>query len=355
MRNKVLFVFLALILAVVPLLAACAAPTPAPTAPPEEEEAPPAKARSLSLAFFAPMASAPGVSLQQWADEVEKRTNGKVEIDIFGGSSLLGPFAMFDGVLEGVADIGCSCPSYEPGRFPLILGMEGPAVDFPSNAVSSRVLWEVVNEFQPESLDRFKLLYMFTAGPNHIITTEPLRTFEDFEGAEIRCSGAVVPMMEALGAAPVAMPMSALPEALQKGVVKGYVSSLETLYDFKFGEICHYATDWSPSVGCLFAVVMSKPVWNSLPADVQKVIDDLALEHSVWTGEFWDGHDAESLQWAIDEQGFEVITISPQEKAKWEALLEPLVDEYLADMAAKGLPGEEYLARLAELCEKYSK
>ena len=162
-------------------------------------------------------------------------------------------------------------------------------------------------------------------------------------------------MMEALGAAPVAMPMSALPEALQKGVVKGYVSSLETLYDFKFAEICHYATDWSPSMGCLFAVVMNKSTWNSLPADVQKVIDDLSLEHAVWTGEYWDGHDAESLEWAIAEQGFELITISEEEKARLDAALEPLVDVYLADMAAKGLPGAEYLARLAELVEEYSK
>ena len=356
MRNRVLLVFLALILAVVPLFAACAAPTPAPPAPEEEEApAPPAKPISLSFAFFAPMATAPGVSIERWAAEVEKRTNGKVEIDIFGGGSLLTAPAMFDGVLSGVADIGCSCPSYEPGRFPLILGMEGPAVDFPSNAVSSRILWEVVNEFQPESLARFKLLYMFTAGPNHIITTAPVSTLEDLEGAEIRCAGAVVPMMEALGAAPVAMPMSELPEALQKGVVKGYVSSLETLMDFKFAEICHYATDWSPSMGCLFAVVMNKPAWNALPEDVRKVIDDLALEHSVWTGEYWDGHDNESLEWSIKEQGFELTTISKDEKARWDALLEPLVDEYLADMAAKGLPGEEYLARLAELVEEYSK
>lgn len=356
MRNKMLFVFLALVLAVVPIFAACAPEEVAPP-PEEEEEAPPPEEEeviTLSFAFFAPMATAPGVSIERWAAEVEARTNGKVVVEIFGGGSLLGPFAMFDGVLEGVADIGCSCPSYEPGRFPLILGMEGPAVDFPSNAVSSRVLWEIVNEFQPASLADFKLLYMFTAGPNHIISTEPLRTLEDLEGAEIRSSGAAADMVAALGAAPVAMPMSALPEALQKGVVKGYVSSLETLMDFKFAEICHYATDWSPSMGCLFAVVMSKDVWNSLPADVQQVMDDLALEHSVWTGEYWDAHDAESLQWAIGEQGFELITISEAEKAKWDAALEPLVDEYLADMVAKGLSGEEYLARLAELVEQYS-
>jgi len=350
MRNKVLFVFLALILAVVPLLAACAAPTPAPPAPPEEE-APPAKVISLTFAHFPPAPTFPCVSMEDWADKVEARTNGKVKIDTFPGGTLLTAPAMFDGVLSGVADIGCSCPSYEPGRFPLILGMEGPAVKFPNTAVASQCLFEAYQEFQPESLDRFKVLYMFTAGPNHIVTIKPVHTLEDLQGLKLRCSGAVVPIMKALGAAPEAMPQSDVPEALAKGRIDGYVSSLETLLDFKYAETCKYWTDWSPCIGCSFAVVMNKPAWNSLPADVQKVMDDLALEQSVWTGEYMDTHTEEAIAYAIEDEGCKMITISPEEKARWDALLEPLVGEYLADMAAKGLPGEEYLARLAELVE----
>ena len=356
MRNKVLFVFLALILAVVPLFAACAAPEEeAPPAPPPEEEAPPAKPISLTFAHFPPAPTFPCVSMEDWVDKVEARTNGKVKIDTFPGSTLLTPPAMFDGVLAGVADIGCSCPSYEPGRFPLILGMEGPAVKFPNCAVASQCLLEACQELKPESLDRFKVLTMYTAGLNHICTIEPVRTLEDLKGLELRTSGALVPIMKALGAAPVAMPQSQVPEALAKGVIKGYVSSDDVLMDFKYAEIVKYRTDWSPCIGCSFAVVMNKPAWNSLPADVQKVMDDLSLEQSIWTGEYMDAHCAESLQWAIDEQGLEVITISPEEKASWDELVEPIADDYLADMAAKGLPGEEYLAILAELCEKYSK
>jgi len=293
--------------------------------------------------------------MERWADEVEKRTDGKVIIETFPGSTLLTAPAMFDGVLAGVADIGCSCPSYEPGRFPLILGMEGPAVKFPNCAVASQCLWEACQALQPDSLARFKVITMYTAGLNHICTIEPVRTLEDLQGLELRVAGALVPMMEALGAAPVGMPMSELPEAIAKGVVKGYVSSDDVLMDFKFAEIVKYRTDWSPCIGCSFAVVMNEPTWYSLPEDVRQVIDDLALEQSIWTGEYMDTHCDECLEWAIKEQGLEVITISPTEKARWDALLEPLVDVYLADMAAKGLPGVEYLAKLAELCEKYSK
>jgi TRAP-type C4-dicarboxylate transport system substrate-binding protein len=357
MRNKVLFIFLALILAVVPLLGACAAPAPAPPeeeAPPPEE-APPAEPITLTFANFPPAPTFPCVSMEAWADEVEARTNGKVKIDTFPGETLLTSPAMFDGVLAGIADIGCSCPSYEPGRFPLILGMETPAVKFPTDAVASRCLWEICQEFQPESLADFKVLYMYNAGPNHIVTIDPVNTLEDLEGLSLRCSGAVTPVMAALGAAPEAMPQSDAPEALAKGRIKGYVSSLETLLDFKYAETCKYWTDWSPCIGCLFAVVMNKDTWNSLPTDVQQVIDELGPEWSEWTGAYMDTHTEESITYAIEDEGCQEITISPEEKARWDALVKPLVDDYLADMEAKGLPGEEYLDRLAELCEEYSK
>ena len=290
----------------------------------------------------------------RWADEVGKRTDGQVTVECFSGGSLLGAKEMFDGVLAGTADIGQSCPSYEPGRFPLILGMETPAVKFDSDKVASRCLWEAVQEFQPASLEDFKVIYMYNAGPNHIVTIDKVTKLEDLKGLELRCSGAVTSMMQALGAAPVGMPQSEVPEALQKKVVKGYVSSLETLLDFKYAEICHYATDWSPSIGCLFAVVMNKDTWNSLPANVQKVIDDLSVEQTEWTGAYMDSHTEESIAWAVGEQGFEIVAISDSEKAAWDALLQPVVDQYLADTEAAGLPGQEWLDRMAELQVEYS-
>jgi hypothetical protein len=66
-----------------------------------------------------------------------------------------------------------------------------------------------------------------------------------------------------------------------------------------------------------------------------------------------DNHTLESIK-AAEEHGWQRVVIADEEKAKWDALLEPLVDKYLADMTAKGLPGEEYLARLAELKALYS-
>jgi len=347
MKNKILPVFLAVSLVAGALFAACApapAPTPAPTPAPIK----------LSFAFFAPAHSFPGMSMQRWVDEVEARTGGKVIIETFPGGTLLTAPATYDGVLAGVADIATGATGYEPGRFPLITGIPFYGVEFPSAAVCARVFWELYEEFKPASLADFKVLYTFTAGFHLINTIDPVRSLEDLKGLELRSTGDILPMVKALGAAPIMISMPDLPGALEKGVVDGYSSSNDVLKDFRLAELVNYQVDLPYALGATFVTVMNKDTWNALPPDVQKVMDDLALEQSVWTGEYVDDYDAMALEWAIAEHGLEVITLSPEEQARWEERINPLYDKWLEDMAAKGLPGQEFLDRMYELIAKYS-
>src|SRR3972149_11163036 len=80
----------------------------------------PAQAQiKLTYANFPPAPTFPCVQMERWKTEVEKRTNGKVKVDTYPGSTLLNPKNMFDGVIAGTADIGCLATSYQPGGFPL--------------------------------------------------------------------------------------------------------------------------------------------------------------------------------------------------------------------------------------------
>jgi TRAP-type C4-dicarboxylate transport system substrate-binding protein len=71
----------------------------------------------LTYANFPPAPTFPCVQMERWKKEVEKRTNGKVSVQTFPGGTLLKAKAMMDGVINGVADIGCLCMAYQPGRF----------------------------------------------------------------------------------------------------------------------------------------------------------------------------------------------------------------------------------------------
>ncbi len=307
----------------------------------------------LSYANFPPAPTFPCVQMERWAKEVEKRTGGKVKVKTYPGGTLLGAKNMLDGVISGMADIGCLCLPYQPGRFPLLAGVDLPH-EFPNATVASLVLWELYNKYKPKSFAKVKVLTMFTCAPGHIMSKIPVRSLKDLKGVELRTTGAVAKVMELLGATPVAMPMSEVPEALQKGVVKGLVSSLEVLKDFKFAETCRYVTlMYLPTAS--FAVVMNKQKWNSLPDDVKKVMDDLGREQAIWTGRYMDDHVKEAIDWSKKTYNVEFITLSKAEMEKVRELLKPVIDNYLAKTKAAGLPGEAFLKDLKILKEKYAK
>ena len=63
---------------------------------------------------------------------------------------------------------------------------------------------------------------------------------------------------------------------------------------------CPYVTDANLFV-VSFAVVMNKDKWNSLPADVKKILDDMRREQAEWTGKYVDDHVQEALKWSKEK------------------------------------------------------
>lgn len=309
---------------------------------------------NLTYAFFAPAGTFPGKQMQHWADEIAKRTNGKVAIKTFPASTLLGAREMYDGVTKGVADIGLGAPSYDPGRFPLTSGVSLP-VGFPNATVASRTLWELTKEFQPKEYEKFKVIAMFTTEPGYIQSRKPAGNAAQLAGMKLRAAGTGVPVLEALGAAPVGMPMPEVPQSVQTGVIDGTMTSREVLQDFKLAETLKYVTDY-PTVVVTFAAVMDKGRFEKLPADVRKVIEELGPEMATWTGNYHDNENvARALDWSKKEHQLQIVPVAADERSRWDAKLEPMTQKWVAEMNAKGLPAEQYLKRLRELRDQFSK
>lgn len=309
---------------------------------------------TLTYAFFAPAGTFPGRQMQHWADELTRRTNGKVAVKTFPGSTLLGAREMYDGVSKGVADIGLGAPSYDPGRFPLTSGVSLP-VGFPNATVASRTLWELTKEFQPKEYENFKVIAMFTTEPGYIQSRKPAGNAEQLAGMKLRAAGTGVPVLQALGAAPVGMPMPEVPQSVQTGVIDGTMTSREVLQDFKLAETLKYVTDY-PTVVVTFAAVMDRKRWEKLPDDVKKVIDELGPEMAIWTGQYHDRENvARALDWSKKTHGLQIVPLAADERARWDAKLEPMVAQWIDEAKAKGLPAEQYLKRLRELRDQFSR
>jgi TRAP-type C4-dicarboxylate transport system substrate-binding protein len=310
--------------------------SPAPAASAE------AKAITLTYANFPPAPTFPCVQMEHWAREVEKRTGGKVKVQTFPGGTLLPAKNIFDGVKSGLADIGNFAMSYQPGAFPVSEVIDLP-LGFTSARVASLTLYDLVEKYQPKEFEQVKILTLFTCPPTNFMTKTPVKSLADLKGMELRVAGTSADAVKRLGGIAVAMPQSETPEAIQKGVVKGMVSSMEILQDFKFAAYTPYATIANINV-VTFAVVMNKDKWNSLPADVKKVLDGMRREQALWTGTYVDDHVTEALAWSKKTHNHQVFTLSAADAATVKTLLKPMVDEYVKRVTEKGLPGDKIVA-----------
>lgn len=307
----------------------------------------------LSYANFAPPKTFVHVQMVRWSKEVEKRTNGQVKIKLFPGGSLLGAKNMIDGVIAGQADIGNTSTAYQPGRF-VVCNATALPLGIPNATVGSKVLLDLYMKYKPASLKKVKVLTLFTNSPSNIMSRLALPTLASLKGVDLRASGGAAQILKAWGANQVGMPMPATPEAIQKGVVKGLFSSVEVLMDFKFATYCKFVTLTETGI-YPFIVVMNLDKWNSLPADVKNIFDDLFREQGIWTGDYMDKHAAESLAWSQKTQGVKVFKLSAEEAAKFSAPLKPIVEGWIKKVTAKGVDGAAIVADIRALTKKYTK
>src|SRR5699024_4820036 len=102
-----------------------------------------------------------------------------------------------------------------------------------------------------------------------------------------------------------------------------------------------------------YAAVMTKEKYDSLPEEVQKVIDELASEMAEFQGVTMDRHAKESVEWAI-EKGAEVIEFSPEEAAKLDEIIQKSNEAYIEKIESEGYPAHEFSERITELISEYS-
>lgn len=308
----------------------------------------------LSYANFFPPTHFNAVLGQEWAQEIEKRTDGRVKFTYYPGGVLLKGPDMYDGILNSVADVGMSLFAYTAGRFPTM-----EALDLPLGYQSGRVATFVVNdfyqEFMPEEMNEVKVLYLHAHGPGLLHSKKIIETLEGIKGVKIRCTGFSAKAAEALGGVPVAMPQGAAYEALQKGVVEATLAPMEVLKGWNQAEVIKYTTDCK-SIGYTTAmyVIMNLDKWNSLPKDVQKVFEKVSKDWIRKHADGWDKADQEGRQYTI-EKGNQIIPLREEECERWAKAVRPVIDEYAQSLEEKGLPGKEYVEYIKKRISKYSK
>jgi TRAP-type C4-dicarboxylate transport system substrate-binding protein len=277
---------------------------------------------------------------ESWIKEVEKRTNGEVTIKYFPAGTLTKAPQTYDGVVNGIADIGMTVLAYSRGRFIVASAIDLP-LGYKSGVQATAVANAVLNKFQPEEFNDSKIMFLHGHGPGLIHTRDKaVSTMGDLKGLKLRGTGTSGLVAASLGASPVGKSMRETYQMLQKGVVDGSLHPVEANKGWKLGEVTKYLTEnYSTAYTTTFAVFMNKDKWNKLSPSVQKAIQDINAEWSIKHGEAWDAADKAGLAFFISKGG-KVVSLSNAESKKWEAAVAPVIDGYIKKAKEKGVDGK---------------
>ena len=307
---------------------------------------------TLTLHQFLPaQANVPVQVLDVWADKVEADSDGRIKVDRFAAMQLGGtPPELMDQAIDGVADIVWTVVGYTPGRFPTTEVFELPFMVEDARAASC-AYWKMFEEHMEDGeFAAAKILGTWVHGPGMFHTADPVETPADLQGMKIRGGSRLVnELLTLAGATPVGMPVPAVSEALSKGVIDGTTIPWEVTTALKVAELVENHTEFEGPAryNLTFVLAMNKDKYESLPADLQGVIDsNSGLNFSIFAGGTQADADGPARAMA-EEMGNNIITVT--DTSEWEALVRPVYDTWIADMAGRGSDGQALIDQAQSL------
>ena len=319
---------------------------------------------ALAAAAFAPLASAQEVTLkvhfflpatsfantlfiQPWCERIAKESNQRMKCQLYPSMQLGGtPPQLYEQARDGVADIVWTLPGYTAGRFPSVEVFELPFM-MQNPEATSKALWDYTQKHSQAEFKDVKPLAFHVHGDGVFhMTTKPIKTLADLKGLKMRAPTRMTnKYLALLGATPVGMPVPQVGDALSKGVIDGAVVPYEVVPSVKIQELVKFHSETDPSEPAFytsaFIFAMNKAKYESLPADLKKVIDNNSGQAlSGLIGKAFLQADAEGKKLTAKNT---TNVIPKAELENWKKLGQPLTDAWVADMNAKGHNGKEML------------
>lgn len=307
---------------------------------------------NLKMSHFMPTKHPQHKVMEKWAKNMESLSGGKLKITIFPGGALGKPPHQYESAVKGVTDIAFGLHSYTPGRFPLTSVMELPFM-VKSGEQGAVVLWSLYEKYLRNEFKDAKILWMFCHGAGQLFTTKkPVKTLKDLKGLKIRSPGPIMSrVLKRLGATPVSMPITQVYTALERRTIDGVVVPWEAMRPFRLYEKCKYATE-ADIYTMTFFVAMNKNKYCSLPPDLKKLVDENTGEKMSFTaGKAYDAADGPGRELCI-KKGIQIYKLPDAERERWKTTANPVEDQWVKDMEAKGLPGQEILEFTVESLTK---
>ncbi len=294
---------------------------------------------------------------QPWAQELEKKSGGKVRAQLFAGNSAFGKIEnQTDQVKAGATDLAWVMNGVPRGRFLRSLIMDLPFMA-PDAHSSTRAMWAMLPTHLKEDYTGFKVLAITCHNAGDFFFRErKVERIEEVKSLRVRSpSSQVQAWLQHVGAVPVTMGPGQIYESLEKGTMDGILTVYDGIRGFRLESLVKHALSARVYVTC-FNITMNQEKYNGLPADVRKLIDDTTGERWIETmPALWDKNDEAGRQLALSK-GLQVVAVSDEQRDKWREQAKPVIDQQLAELEKQGIGNaREIHAEMLRQVARFSK
>jgi TRAP-type C4-dicarboxylate transport system substrate-binding protein len=275
------------------------------------------------------------VNLQQFADDVDRATGGKLKITVHPNASLFKAPEIKRAVQGGQAQIGEILLVNFQNEWQ-IFGADGLPFLADSYDAAAK-LWRVQKPMVEKKLAEqgMMVLYAVPWPPQGIYVKKPIASAADLKGVKWRAySPATARIAELVGAQPVTVQAAELSQAMATGVVESYMSSGSTGFDTKTYEHIKYWYDtqaWLPKN----AVIVNKRAFDALDKATQDALLKAAADAEVRGIEASKKTNTDSLD-KLRANGMQILPPSPQLKADLQKVGETMLKEWLEKAGPEG-------------------
>ncbi len=266
-----------------------------------------------------------------FAKEVNAKANGRINVQVFGASTLGKETDYVEGVKNGFVQAGLAS-GVVANFYPTAMVTDIPYL-FSSEVIADRVLdgpygQQLSEDFRANS--GMRNLCFGEAGFRHLTNGKnPIHSPKDMVGLKIRIQETpiFVTVMRALGAQPTPISLPETYTALQTGVADGQDTLLPTMVFLKTYEVQkhvtldghNYSVDW---------FIINEKFFQSLPADLQKIVQDAAKSSCIAERQANRKFGDESIK-KLKEVGVTIYTPTAEEFAQFKAATQPPVIDWL--------------------------
>ncbi|MCL0052385.1 TRAP transporter substrate-binding protein DctP [Peptococcaceae bacterium] len=261
-------------------------------------------------------------------EQVEKLTNGRLQIDYYSAGELMPAFQVFDAARAGTIQMASELACYWAGKDS---AFEAIGISPMGMGYDEYMIWlygkggiDLVREIYAE----YGLYYIpigVISNNSGIHGNEPIRTLEDFEGLKIRTPAPIlVWLFEQLGATGTIMPGGEVYMALQLGTIDAAeFLSQGTNYLLRWHEVTEY---WNAPAGWftpgeLRGIAINMDAWNALPDDIKVALETAGKATWVKSRAYNRMKDIEATERLINEYNQEVVFLEDEALAEIERLI----------------------------------